>query len=217
MKYSLPFLCRSTAILFLLLAPAWGIVRAAEPPTADPKAAEAPKERRRLPGDGRAAQGRCGQGPALRRRRPSRPGRGQRRVVSEDGLVMTAGHVVGKPGQQVIFIFADGKTAKGTTLGMYGTADAGLDEDHRPGQVAVRRAGQVGRHQAGHVVRRDGASAGLPAGAPARGPRRPHPARQRRRDSDRLPVGRRRLGRAAVRSRRPGDRHQQPHRPARPT
>jgi serine protease Do len=54
------------------------------------------------------------------------PSQGSGVVVSKDGLVMTAGHVVGKPGQQVTFRFADGKTAKGTTLGTYPRADAGL-------------------------------------------------------------------------------------------
>jgi serine protease Do len=47
-------------------------------------------------------------------------------IVSEDGLVLTAGHVVGKPGQDVVFYFADGTTAKGKTLGLYGNADAGM-------------------------------------------------------------------------------------------
>ena len=47
-------------------------------------------------------------------------------IVSEDGIVMTAGHVVGKPGQAVTFILSNGKTAKGKTLGMYASTDAGL-------------------------------------------------------------------------------------------
>ena len=47
-------------------------------------------------------------------------------IVSRDGLVMTAGHVVGKPGQPVVFYFADGKKAKGTTLGLYHCVDAGM-------------------------------------------------------------------------------------------
>ena len=38
---------------------------------------------------------------------------------------MTAGHVVGQPGRPVLFHFADGKTAKGKTLGVDGAADAG--------------------------------------------------------------------------------------------
>ncbi len=47
-------------------------------------------------------------------------------IVSEDGIVMTAGHVVRKPGQDVTFILHDGKTAKGKTLGMSMPTDIGL-------------------------------------------------------------------------------------------
>ena len=47
-------------------------------------------------------------------------------VVSEDGIVMTAGHVVGKPGQKVKFFFPNGKMAEGVTLGVFAANDAGL-------------------------------------------------------------------------------------------
>lgn len=47
-------------------------------------------------------------------------------IVSEDGIVMTAGHVVTKPGQPVTFYLADGRSAKGITLGLSASADAGL-------------------------------------------------------------------------------------------
>ena len=63
-------------------------------------------------------------------------------IVSEDGIVMTAGHVVGKPGQPVVFIFADGKTAKGTTLGMFAAADAGLMKITDPGKWPFVALGQ---------------------------------------------------------------------------
>ncbi len=52
--------------------------------------------------------------------------RGSGVIVTKDGYVLTAGHVVGKPGQEVTFFLADGKTAKGITLGSYETADVGL-------------------------------------------------------------------------------------------
>ncbi len=52
--------------------------------------------------------------------------RGSGVIVSEDGLVLTAGHMVGKSGQKVLFFLPDGKKAKGTTLGAYKTSDAGL-------------------------------------------------------------------------------------------
>lgn len=63
-------------------------------------------------------------------------------IVSEDGIVMTAAHVVGKPGQAVEFIFADGKTAKGITLGMLGSADAGLMKITDPGKWPSAAIGQ---------------------------------------------------------------------------
>ncbi len=59
--------------------------------------------------------------------------RGSGVIVSEDGLVLTAGHVVGKPGQDVTFILHDGKTVQGETLGMYSTADAGMMKITDPG------------------------------------------------------------------------------------
>ncbi len=47
-------------------------------------------------------------------------------IVSADGYVLTAAHVVGEPGRNVRFIFADGKTARGKTLGVNREVDAGL-------------------------------------------------------------------------------------------
>jgi len=52
--------------------------------------------------------------------------RGSGVIVSADGYVMTAGHVVRKPGEKATFFLPDGKTAKGITLGMFKSADAGL-------------------------------------------------------------------------------------------
>ncbi len=54
------------------------------------------------------------------------PAQGSGVIVSHDGLVMTAGHVVRKPGQPVTFFFSNGKTAKGITLGVNSFSDAGL-------------------------------------------------------------------------------------------
>src|SRR5204863_1436491 len=39
-------------------------------------------------------------------------------VISADGLVLTAGHVCGRPNRLVHFTFSDGKTARGRTLGV---------------------------------------------------------------------------------------------------
>jgi serine protease Do len=52
--------------------------------------------------------------------------RGSGVIVSADGLILTAGHVVGKPGQEAIIVLSDGRKLKGKTLGVYASADAGM-------------------------------------------------------------------------------------------
>ena len=47
-------------------------------------------------------------------------------VISEDGLVLTAAHVCEEPNRSVKFIFPDGRTARGKTLGTNHEADAGM-------------------------------------------------------------------------------------------
>ncbi len=47
-------------------------------------------------------------------------------IISEDGYVLTAGHVVGKPNRNVTFILHDGRRVKGKTLGMNRGIDSGL-------------------------------------------------------------------------------------------
>jgi serine protease Do len=53
-------------------------------------------------------------------------GSGSGVVISADGLVLSAGHVCRRPGRDVLFTFADGKTARGKTLGVDREADTGL-------------------------------------------------------------------------------------------
>lgn len=47
-------------------------------------------------------------------------------VISEDGLVLSAAHVCEEPNRNVRFIFPDGRTARGKTLGTNHEADAGM-------------------------------------------------------------------------------------------
>lgn len=47
-------------------------------------------------------------------------------IVSKDGLVLTAGHVSGEPGQPVTLILPDGKRLKGITLGKFTEIDSGM-------------------------------------------------------------------------------------------
>ena len=70
--------------------------------------------------------------------------RGSGVIISEDGYVMTAGHVVGKPGQKVTFFLAGGKTAQGTTLGLFKNADAGLMKISDEGKWPFAEKGRSG-------------------------------------------------------------------------
>ena len=47
-------------------------------------------------------------------------------IVSEDGLVLTAGHVSGDPGKPARLIFPDGKVVRATTLGVAAGPDSGM-------------------------------------------------------------------------------------------
>ena len=47
-------------------------------------------------------------------------------VIDSEGHVLTAAHVCGKPNRDVVFLFPDGKRAKGKTLGTNHGIDAGL-------------------------------------------------------------------------------------------
>lgn len=53
-------------------------------------------------------------------------GSGSGVIISEDGYVLTAGHVAVEPGRTVTFIFSDGRKVKGKTLGINVGIDAGL-------------------------------------------------------------------------------------------
>jgi serine protease Do len=53
-------------------------------------------------------------------------------VVSAEGLVLTAGHVVGQPDQQAEFIFPDGTRAEGKMLGINRELDCGMMQITKP-------------------------------------------------------------------------------------
>ena len=54
------------------------------------------------------------------------PAQGSGVVIDDEGHVLTAAHVCGAPDRDVIFLFPDGKRAKGKTLGVNRGIDAGL-------------------------------------------------------------------------------------------
>jgi serine protease Do len=67
-------------------------------------------------------------------------------IITKDGTVLTAAHVAGQPNRDVIFIFADGKIAKGKTLGLNRSLDAGLMQITDKGEwpfVAMGGSGDV--------------------------------------------------------------------------
>jgi serine protease Do len=47
-------------------------------------------------------------------------------IVSDDGLVLTAAHVIGKPREPVTFVLSDGRMLKGITLGLNTRSDGGM-------------------------------------------------------------------------------------------
>jgi len=47
-------------------------------------------------------------------------------IVSEDGLILSAAHVTGRPGQPVVIITVDGKQFEGVTLGRNSTLDGSM-------------------------------------------------------------------------------------------
>jgi serine protease Do len=53
-------------------------------------------------------------------------GAGSGVIVSEDGLILTAAHVIGKPGRTIRVVLADGTIVKGKTLGLNAKTDSGM-------------------------------------------------------------------------------------------
>jgi serine protease Do len=67
------------------------------------------------------------------------PGAGSGVIVREEGIVLTAGHVSGKPEQSCTLVFPDGTRVKGKTLGYNKRMDSGMIKitDKPPASVAV--------------------------------------------------------------------------------
>lgn len=62
-----------------------------------------------------------------------RMGQGSGVIISADGYVMTAGHVIGAPDQDCSIILPDGRTVKGRSLGVNHGIDSGLIKITTPG------------------------------------------------------------------------------------
>ncbi len=79
-------------------------------------------------------------------------GSGSGVVISADGLVLTAGHVVGRPDRPVTFTFPNGKTVKGRTLGRNIESDTGLMKITAPGPWPCAELGDLKDTQVGDWV-----------------------------------------------------------------
>ncbi|HYE21873.1 MAG TPA: trypsin-like peptidase domain-containing protein [Tepidisphaeraceae bacterium] len=62
-------------------------------------------------------------------------GQGSGVIISDDGYVMTAGHVNGAPGRDVVILLQDGKSVKAKSLGVNYAIDSGLVKIDAPGPL----------------------------------------------------------------------------------
>lgn len=69
-------------------------------------------------------------------------------IISEDGLVLTAGHVSGKPDQKVVIILHDGRRVEGKSLGQNKGIDSGMVKITTEGKypfVLMGKSGGIAR------------------------------------------------------------------------
>jgi serine protease Do len=77
-------------------------------------------------------------------------GQGSGVIVTEDGYVLTAGHVSGIPGREVELTFGDGRKVKGKTLGLNRGIDTGLIKITTEGKwphVGMGKSGELKKGQ----------------------------------------------------------------------
>ncbi len=87
-------------------------------------------------------------------------------IVSKDGYVLTAGHVVGEPDRDVEFIFPNGKRVKGKTLGANHDIDSGLMKITEPGEWPFVEMGKSADLKLGDWVVVAGHPGGYKSGRP---------------------------------------------------
>lgn len=94
-------------------------------------------------------------------------GAGSGVIISADGLVMTAAHVLGKPGTRLHFLLADGSVATGVALGVDHNTDSGLAHLDGAGPFPFRPAAKTGDYAEGDWVLATGHPGGPVIGRPA--------------------------------------------------
>lgn len=79
-------------------------------------------------------------------------GAGSGVIVSEDGLILTAGHVVPAPGEEMIVHFSDGKRVRAKALGADKQVDAGLAQITEKGKYPFVKMGKSANLKKGDWV-----------------------------------------------------------------
>ena len=69
------------------------------------------------------------------------PSQGSGVIVSEDGYVLTAAHVVGGSGRSVVITLSDGQEVSGTSLGLNAKSDTALIKINKPGKWPAVKMG----------------------------------------------------------------------------
>ncbi len=77
------------------------------------------------------------------------PATGSGVIVSEDGLIMTAGHVTEAAGKKLTIIFPDGRSVKGESLGANRSRDAGLARITEEGKWPFAKVGDSKKAEPG--------------------------------------------------------------------
>ncbi|MDC0048955.1 PDZ domain-containing protein [Verrucomicrobia bacterium] len=77
------------------------------------------------------------------------PATGSGVIVSEDGLIMTAGHVTEAAGKKLTIIFPDGRSVKGESLGANRSRDAGLARITEEGKWPFAKIGDSKKAELG--------------------------------------------------------------------
>lgn len=70
-------------------------------------------------------------------------------VIVADGLVLTAGHVIRRPGQKVTLVLHDGRRVEGESLGLNDNTDTGLIRITEPGDYPAVPMGKMAPLQLG--------------------------------------------------------------------
>ena len=133
-------------------------------------------------------------------------------IASEDGLILTAAHVV-QGADQLLVVFPDGKQVQGKVLGANYSKDIAMVKITEPAKWPFVTMGASKPLAAGDWVIALGHSAGFDAGPHAAGALRPRDFQRSGQFPDhRLHADRRRLGRSLVRFGRQTHRHPLLHR-----